>query len=206
MVLETLGRDTGWVTAATALARGAEGDAPHLIYLPEAPVTLERICADVEVVLGRLGRCVLAVCEGLKDPSGNPFGAVVQADRDGVRRLAATLGHSLARSIGERLKIRARAEKPGLVGRCFGPLASEADRAASRRCGELAARAAADGATGVMATPQGELAALEAVAGQVREFPHHWISNGGNDVSREFVEWLEPIAGTVSSHARLPIL
>jgi 6-phosphofructokinase 1 len=131
---------------------------------------------------------------------------VVQADRDGVRRLAATLGHSLARSIGERLKIRARAEKPGLVGRCFGPLASEADRAASRRCGELAARAAADGATGVMATPQGELAALEAVAGQVREFPHHWISNGGNDVSREFVEWLEPIAGTVSSHARLPIL
>lgn len=203
MVLETLGRDTGWVTAATALARHEAGDAAHLIYLPERPVSLDQICGDVEATLRRLGRCVIAVCEGMKDERGEPFGAAIQADRDGVARLAATLGHSLAMSIQARLNVRARSEKPGLVGRCFAALASEADRDLSFRCGQAAARAAAAGHSGVMVTGTDRCVALGEVAGRLRRFPENWITEAGNDVTGGFVEWLAPIAGAVAAHARL---
>ncbi|MBI5084099.1 MAG: diphosphate--fructose-6-phosphate 1-phosphotransferase [Acidobacteria bacterium] len=205
MVLETLGRDTGWVTASTALARYDDGDAPHLIYLPEKPVSLDRVCADVDRVLVRLGRCVIAVCEGMKDEKGEPFGAEIQRERDGGTRLASTLGHALARSIGERLAVRARSERPGLVGRSFAALASEADRELSWRCGQDAARAAGRGESGVMVTGDGTTVQLREVAGNVRAFPQAWISSSGCDVADAFTEWLRPIAGNVPGHRRLGV-
>ena len=203
MVLETLGRDTGWVTAATVLARHHANDAPHLIYLPERPVSLEKVCSDVDGVLHRLGRCVIAVCEGMKNELGEPFGADVQWDRDGARRLASTLGHSLAVLIHRNLNVRARSEKPGLVGRCFAALASEPDRALSFQCGQQAARAAADGLSGIMVNGQGGSVALAEISGQLRQFPQHWITEAGNDVDPGFVECLRPIVGGVPGHHRL---
>lgn len=203
MVLETLGRDTGWVTAATALARRSSNDAPHLIYLPERPVSLEKVCADVEDVLCRLGRCVIAVCEGMKNELGEPFGAEIQRDRDGASRLAATLGHSLAVLIHRHLDVRARSEKPGLVGRCFATLASESDRALSFQCGKEAALAAAAGQSGIMVNGEGGWVPLADISGQLRQFPQHWIAEGGNDVLPGFIEWLTPITGEVKGHPRL---
>jgi 6-phosphofructokinase 1 len=114
-VLETLGRNAGWIVAATSLARHAEDDAPHLIYFPERRLSLDRIAADVERVYRRLGRVVVAVCEGQLDESGRPFGADVDRAGSEVQRLASNLGHTLARLLSEKLGIRARAEKPGLL-------------------------------------------------------------------------------------------
>ena len=203
MVLETLGRDTGWVTAATALARHRPDDAPHLIYLPERPVSLEKVCADVDETLHRLGRCVIAVCEGMKDELGRPFGAELQRDRDGAGRLASTLGHSLAGLIHQRLNVRARSERPGLVGRSFAALASEPDRLLSFECGKQAARAAAAGQSGILVTGQGGWVSLAEISGQLRQFPHHWIADAGNDVSQTFLDWLSPIVGEVRAHPHL---
>ena len=203
MVLDTLGRDTGWVTAATALARHYDGDAPHLIYLPEQPVSLRKVCDDVDEVLRRRGRCVVAVCEGMKDELGEPFGAEIQRDRDGATRLAATLGHSLAGLIHRELNVRARSERPGLVGRSFAALASETDRALSYQCGKDAAISAAAGRSGVMVTGRGGWVALDQISGQLRQFPQHWIAGNGNEVAPAFLEWLKPIAGTVPPDARL---
>ena len=56
-ILETLGRNTGWIVAATSLARVDRDDAPHLIYFPERRVSLDRIAGDVESVYRRLGAC-----------------------------------------------------------------------------------------------------------------------------------------------------
>ncbi|MDR7521546.1 MAG: diphosphate--fructose-6-phosphate 1-phosphotransferase, partial [Armatimonadota bacterium] len=69
-VIETMGRNTGWITAATALARDHEDAAPHLIYLPERPLIRDRFLADVDRVYRRLGYAVITVCEGLKDERG----------------------------------------------------------------------------------------------------------------------------------------
>lgn len=203
LVLETLGRDTGWVTASTALARHHANDAPHLIYLPERPVSLEKVCANVDDVLHRLGRCVITVCEGMKDELGEPFGAERLHDRDGTGRLASNLGHTLAVLIHRNLNVRARSEKPGLVGRCFAALASEPDRAHSFQCGRDAALAAAAGQSGIMVDGQGGWVSLEEISGQLRQFPQYWISEAGNDVDPAFVEWLRPIVGPVAAHSRL---
>lgn len=203
MVLETLGRDTGWVTAATALARHRDGDAPHLIYLPERPVSLRNVCDDVDGVLRRLGRCVITVCEGMKDEMGEPFGADLQRDRDGTGRLASTLGHSLALLIHRSLNVRARSERPGLVGRSFAALASEPDRALSFQCGKEAARAAAAGQSGIIVNGEGGWVAMADISGKLRQFPQHWITDHGNDVAPAFLEWLIPIAGTVAEHPHL---
>src|SRR5205807_3988273 len=72
---------------ATALARTHEDDAPHLIYLPERRVSLDQIAADVERVYRRLGRVVIAVCEGQLDEKGTPFGADVDRARSEERRV-----------------------------------------------------------------------------------------------------------------------
>lgn len=207
MVVETLGRDTGWVTASVALARRREDDAPHLIYLPENPVGLEVICGDVERVVARLGRCVVAVCEGQRDPSGEPFGADVQAGRDGKPILAANLGHRLAQLIQEQTGLRTRSEKPGLTGRSSASLASERDRADARACGVEAARAAERGEGGVMVrldhSGLTSTIALGDVTPGLREFPQQWIDGAGAGVSEKYIEWVKPLVGEVGGWVSL---
>jgi ATP-dependent phosphofructokinase / diphosphate-dependent phosphofructokinase len=212
-VLEVLGRNAGWVVAATALARSHEDDAPHLIYLPERPVSLDQIAGDVERVYRRLGRVVITVCEGQLDETGAPFGADVDRAASAVHRLASNLGHTLARLISTKLGLRARAEKPGLFGRCCGPLASELDRQEAEECGRSAARAAAKGESGMMVAIRRDsqipyrsstfLTPLETVARTERLLPREWINEAGNNVSAEFIEYASPLIPQVKRYARL---
>src|SRR4029453_371026 len=69
-VLEVMGRHAGWATAACALAAQQEGDAPHVLLLPEVAFDEGRFLAKVEGALGRYGHCVVAVSEGIKRPDG----------------------------------------------------------------------------------------------------------------------------------------
>ena len=68
-----MGRDAGFLTAASALARENKGDGPHLIYLPERPFSLDGFVADVQAVMKKEGRCVVAVSEGIRDAKGELF-------------------------------------------------------------------------------------------------------------------------------------
>jgi 6-phosphofructokinase len=212
-VLETLGRNAGWIVAATSFARRHEDDAPHLIYFPERPVSLDRIAADAERVYRRLGRVVIAVCEGQIDETGQPFSAVV--DRPGVaqHRLASNLGHTLAQLLAAKTGVRARAEKPGLLGRSCGPFASPLDRAEACECGRAAARAAMEGRSGSMVAIRREsdepwrsstfLTPLETVARKERTLPLDWIAPDGNDVRPAFQEYARPLIGDVPAYPRL---
>lgn len=212
-VLEVLGRNAGWVVAATALARMHEEDAPHLIYFPERPVSLDQIATDTEQVYTRVGRVLIAVCEGQLDEKGTPFGADVDRPGSAVHRLASNLGHTLARLISGKLNLRVRSEKPGLFGRCCGPLASELDRAEARECGRAAAVAAANGEAGVMIAIRRESAMpyrgstfsipLEAVAGRERLMPTSWISERGNDVTNDFLEYVSPLIPALQTYPHL---
>ncbi|MBV9265510.1 MAG: diphosphate--fructose-6-phosphate 1-phosphotransferase [Acidobacteriaceae bacterium] len=212
-VLEVLGRNVGWVAAATALARHTDADAPHLIYFPERPRSLDQIAADVDRVYTRLGRVVIAVCEGQMDEKGQPFGADVDRAGSTVHRLASNLGHTLARRISETVGIRARSEKPGLFGRCCGPLASEVDRCEAYACGRAAAAAAIDGESGVMIAirrvdetlyrSEYFLTPLTEVARRERTMPDEWINEQGNDVTSPFLEYLRPLVPQVHAYPRL---
>ena len=198
-VLETLGRDTGWVTAATVLARTHPGDAPHLVYLPESRLSLDYIATAVDRCVKRLGRCVVTVCEGLRDETGQPFGADVQTDRDGIQRLAANLGHTLARLLADRIGVRVRSEKPGLTARCGSLAASQPDRALAEACGRAAARYAREGLSGVMVALDSALrctpVSLETAASGLRPFPEEWILDG--DIAPGFLEYCRPLTGAI---------
>ena len=213
-VLEVLGRNAGWVVAATSLARVDPDDAPHLIYLPERRVSLDQIAADVERVYRRLGRVTIAVCEGQRDDSGTVFGASVDREGSPVHALASNLGHTLACALTEKLGLRARAEKPGLAGRSSGLCVSAIDRDEAWRCGFEAGAAAVRGESGVMVAIRREapaepyrssmfLTPLAGVARVEKLLPPGWISEAGNDVTTEFREWASPLVGPIDAWPRL---
>jgi 6-phosphofructokinase 1 len=209
--VEVLGRNAGWLVAATSMARYHPDDAPHLIYFPEALLPLGQLLEDVDTVYRRLGRCVVAICEGQLDECGEPFGADVRAGSRG--KLAMNLGHRLAVLVAERLKLKARSEKPGLLGRSWWGEQPELDRAESRLCGRAAVRAACQGVSGAMVTLVREraseyaistgLAPLERVALVERLFPAAWRNPSGNDVMPEFRDYVAPLVGSIPHYQRL---
>jgi 6-phosphofructokinase 1 len=206
-VLEVLGRHAGWLTAATTLGRRKPEDAPHLVYLPERPLALSTLLDDVQRVFDRLNRCLVVVCEGQLDDRGEPFGADVRMSSRGP--LASNLAHRLATLITDRLGLKARGEKPGLIGRVSADLVSDVDRDEARRCGESAVRDALAGASGVMVTLEREpgpgyacrtgRTPLDRVAGMERRFPQDWIASSGHDVTSDFRTWAEPLVGPLAA-------
>ena len=65
-IIEIPGCNSGWLAAATALAKDSDDSAPHLIYLPESGLDPAQFLADVEVVYRRLGYCLIVLSEGIK--------------------------------------------------------------------------------------------------------------------------------------------
>jgi ATP-dependent phosphofructokinase / diphosphate-dependent phosphofructokinase len=210
-IVEVLGRNAGWIAAATTLAKTGVDQAPHLIYLPEMRLLLEKLLDDVSAVYRRLRRCVVVVCEGQLDENGEPFGADVRTGSRGA--LAQNLGHRLAQLIASRLNVRARSEKPGLLGRATSAYVSPIDWEEARLCGQAAVQSAIGGRSGVMVTlirkdqPQyavtaGE-ASLEDVAFTERLFPLDWISETEAGILPAFCAYAAPLVGAVEAHARL---
>ncbi len=209
-IVEVLGRNAGWLVAATSLARNEPDDAPHLIYTPEHKLPLEQLLADVERVYHRLNRCVVAVCEGQLDADGQPFGADVRSGSRGA--LAMNLGHRFAMLVSQHLKIRARSEKPGLLGRATSSI-SEPDWNEAYLCGRSAVSAALRGDAAHMITLmrlQDEpyvvtngVTPLEKVAFLERTLPPEWTNREGNDILAGFREYALPFIGEIKPHPAL---
>ena len=209
--IEVLGRNAGWLAAATSLARRSADDSPHLIYFPERRLPLDQLLDDVSTVYRRLGRCVVAVCEGQLNECGEPFGADTRPGSGSS--LAMNLAHRLAMLVSQRLRLRARSEKPGLLGRAHQSSVSERDWAESRLCGQRAVQAAVEGESGKMITlahtgkaddtAQTGLVELQQVAFMERLFPSEWIHSAGNDVMPEFRAYAAPLVGSIEPHESL---
>ncbi len=212
-VIEVIGRNVGWVVGASALARSRENDPPHLIYLPEHRVSEDQLCADVERVYRKLGRCVVAMCEGQRNEKGDPFGAAFHATAGARDQLAANLAHQVASLLTERLGVRARSEKPGLLGRSSALDVVPLDRQASWLCGQRAIHHAVNGMSGRMLTvealgdAQGETVIgsvpFEAVSRAEHALDASHIHPDGNDVTEAFLSYVRPLVGPIEPHVRL---
>jgi ATP-dependent phosphofructokinase / diphosphate-dependent phosphofructokinase len=209
--VEVLGRDAGWIVAATTLARHHPDDAPHLVYFPETPLPLDQLLADIDSVYQRLGRSVVAVCEGQLDDHGQPFGA---DSRPGSRgQLAMNLGHRLAMLTAEKLKLKTRSEKPGLLGRASLAYPSPVDWEESRLCGQAAVAAARSGQSGVMITlvrdpgPAYSVRTgsvpLTAVAFTEKKLPAEWRHPPAGQITPGFAQYIAPLVGPVAPHQHL---
>jgi 6-phosphofructokinase 1 len=122
------------------------------------------------------------------------------------------LAHHLSSIISDRLGLKARGEKPGLLGRVSANVRSETDWSESRQCGDAAVRAAWDGASGVMVTLNRQtgdrysattgLVPLERVAGIERPFPEEWMTKG-RAISRQFIDYAAPLTGAIAPNVYL---
>ncbi len=203
-VIETMGRNSGWVTAATAL--GGEF-APDLIYLPEKSFSVERFLKDVERVFRDKGWVVIAACEGLKNPDGSylaAFQAEMNVDAFGHPELGG-LGRFLLDLIVDNLKLKTRMDKPGTMQRSSGLCISSVDAEEAYLVGKEAVRFALEGETDKMVTlvrEPGEiyrcttgLAALEDVANAEKLMPDEFINDEGNGVTTAFLDYARPLLG-----------
>ena len=204
-IIEAMGRNAGWITAASALARRQKGDAPHLIYLPERPFSEERFLEDVARLHREKGGGVVVASEGLKDESGAPI--VPPIFTSGRAVYYGDVSAHLANLVIRRLGIKARSEKPGICGRASIAWQSPVDREEAEQAGRLALRAVLGGRSGVMPglvredTADGlyrvrpELIPISRVMMYERKIPDSWINDRGNDVTEEFVRWCRPLIG-----------
>ncbi|MCJ7822791.1 MAG: 6-phosphofructokinase [Armatimonadetes bacterium] len=215
-IIETMGRNAGWITAATALAREEPGDPPHLIYLPERPFDADQFLADVKAQVEKGRGCVVAVCEGLRDAEGNvlvSFKHSVGTDSFGHKQLGG-VGDHLVNLIAEGLGIKARFDKAGTIQRASGIAQSEVDVAEAKMVGAAAVQRACEGVSDMMVTLvrvsqnpyrcETGLAPLAEVANAERPVPDEYISESGNDVTPAFIDYARPlIGGPLPAYARL---
>lgn len=202
-VIEAMGRNAGWITAASALARKDKKDAPHLIYLPERPFDEKEFLEDVKELYDELGGVVVVVSEGLKNKDGESIVPPIFKTERAV--YYGDVSSHLASLIIKELGIKARSEKPGLSGRTSISLQSRVDRDEAVLVGREAVKAAVDGKTGVMVGIQrvpGEeykietpLIPIEEVMMHERIIPDEFMNERGNNVTNKFIEWCKPLLG-----------
>jgi len=212
-----MGRHAGFLTAAAALGRTHPDDGPHLVYVPERAISQEQFLTDVKSVYGRLGRCVVAVSEGIVDSDGKAFAKQFsdgEKDEHGNEQLSGTgaLGDLLSSWVKEKTDIgRVRADTLGYLQRSFAGCVSEVDQAEAREVGQQAVKyAVGDNAQGSVAIKRvGDYAVeyfltpLDTVARESTSMPEESINDAGNDVTDAFLAYARPLAGPLYPVARL---
>ncbi len=214
-IIETMGRDTGWITASTALAT-RDGLGPHLIYLPEHPFASDRFLNDVKSIYDNVGRVVVAVCEGLKDENGEFIKAAqkgLYTDAFGHAQLGG-VGDYLVGLVSEKLKIKTRCDKPGSIQRVSMQCASAVDLEEAYVVGHVAMSKATEGESDKMVTlvrkrnspyeSETGLVDLEKVALKTKKVPDAYINKEGNFVSTDYLDYVRPLIGeALPLYARL---
>ncbi len=203
VVVEALGRNAGWVTAASALAQDSYGSGPDLIYLPERNFDEEQFLSDVRKLIGEKGCGVVVASEGLHDADGKPI--VEPVFTSGRSTYFGDVSSHLAQLITKKLGYKARSEKPGLLGRASIPWQSVVDREEAEACGRAAVRAAVRGETAKMVAirrlegpaygSETFLADIREVMMTERKMPDAFINEAGNGVTEAFKEWCRPLLG-----------
>ncbi len=206
-VIETMGRDAGWITAAAALAREEPDDAPHLIYVPERPLDSNHFLEDVQRVYDRLGHVVAVVCEGVRGEDGRALvesRAAVDVDAFGHAQRGGAAAY-LCELISNRLGLKARFDKAGTIQRVFMASASRIDVEEAALVGEMAVRHAGGGATDRMVTLERlsddpyrsttGLVELSQVANAARPLPAEFLDPSGHNVTPAFLDYARPLLG-----------
>ncbi|MDD7583683.1 MAG: diphosphate--fructose-6-phosphate 1-phosphotransferase [Coriobacteriaceae bacterium] len=203
VIVEAMGRDAGWVTAASALAKDSGTGGPDLIYVPERPFGEKAFLEDVQHLIDEKGSGVVVASEGLRTATGEPVVEPIMSV--GRATYFGDVSSYLAQLVVSELGYKARSEKPGLLGRASIAWQSPIDREEAVRAGREAVRAALAGDTGVMVGFEREVGEhyaarcvripLSRVALTARTLPDAYINERGNGVTEEFCRWCRPLLG-----------
>ena len=207
-----MGRDAGFLTAASALARERPDDGPHLIYLPEVPFSEDRFVKDVKAAMKKFGRCVIAVSEGIRGKDGVAIGAKLgsgEVDSHGNVQMSGTgaLGDALARLVKAKAGVkRVRADTFGYLQRSFPGVRSRTDAEEAFFAGAAAVRAALEsgvtkGTIGILREEGRAYRVAYAArpiadaAKETRSLPREFIAKNGHDVTQAFIDYARPLVG-----------
>ena len=201
LIVEIMGRDTGWLTASAALPRLLGEAAPHLVYLPEVPFSVENFLEDVKRVQKTSRTVIVAVSEGVEIDEAGEFQSG-KVDNFGHKYLSG-VGKCLENIISTRLGCKVRSVELNILQRCAAHVASATDVAEAEAVGMAAVRAAMAGETGKVAAIQRVSAdpytadytcvPVVEVANRVKYVPREWISEAGNDVTDEALAYIRPL-------------
>lgn len=202
-IVEIMGRDAGWLTASSVLARNEYSLAPHMIYLPEVAFDKQQFITDLSVMVDKYKNVIVAVSEGIHDAYGNYISATsAVADKFGHAQLSGA-GKALEYLVKEELGIKVRSVEINVLQRCAAHMASKTDLDESFASGMFAVSLAAEGNTGLMVCinrtgnhPYSyELTGVKVceVANKAKDVPIEWITPDHHDVTSEMLEYLRPL-------------
>lgn len=201
VVIESFGRDAGWITAASALARERDGDAPDMILLPEVPFDEEKFLNRAKELFEQKGGVVVVASEGLRYADGTAI--VEPIFQVGRSVYFGDVSAHLANLIIKKLGIKARSEKPGILGRSSEKWVSDTDREEAISCGAEAVKAVLSGRNGWMSiirriSTEPYLVSVETVEIadeilQARVMPEEYIDRERFDVTPAFRAWARPL-------------
>lgn len=204
-ILETMGRDTGWLAASACAARYFGNAVADFIYLPEKPFNVEKFLSDVKTTFDKKNQVYIVVSEGLKDMDNNFISTTECSKNDnfshhqlgGVGNVLKE--HILDAGITSRVKVL----ELGVLQRCAMHCASTTDVEEAFRAGYEALKYSSDGNNGCMVaitrttnfpyTVTYSLAEAKNVANNVKYFPSEWINEEGNHVTKEAYQYIKPL-------------
>jgi 6-phosphofructokinase len=217
VIYQTIGRDAGWLAAATAMARKREDDAPHLIYTPEFHFVRDKFLKEVENCIKIYGWVSVVCGEGLKYSDGTPVSSATTKDKFNNIEFGAMGGSSVAislhRMIADEFGYRGEFQiTESLIMSDF-IRSSPVDQDEAYRCGAEAVKLAGEGESGVMVsikrisnnpyTIELSKVPLKEVAVSAKPMPAEYFNSEGNHVSPAFVEYMKPLAGELPEFIRL---
>lgn len=204
-VVEIMGRDAGWLTAASALPKISGGLAPDLIYLPEKTFNIDKFTESVKEKLEEHPAVLVAVSEGVKLANGKYLGEGIdegKVDAFGHKQLSGA-GKTLELMLKDKLGCKVRSIELNLPQRCAGHLISKTDIDESVRIGNSAVRFAIEGKTGIMVTlvrknsenylTEVSYADIADIANAVRRVPDEYITESGDGITDEGIKYLTPL-------------
>ncbi len=203
VIVEIMGRNAGWLTAAAALARNEYNQAPHLIYLPERIFETEKFVSDVKKKLKEHKHVIIAVSEGIKDEDDEYISAQgTKTDKFGHAILSGT-GKALEDIVKLRIGCKVRSIELNVLQRSAAHISSATDVEEAFLLGEKTVELGVTGSTGVMTVCRRtcddpyqvvfESACIEDVANFEKKIPESWITEEGNDVTDSILCYMRPL-------------
>lgn len=219
VIFQSVGRSAGWLPAATALARGGELTAPHVLLLPERHFNRDAFLQAVAVAHKKHGFASIVCGEGLTNADGSPVSVSQTKDKFGNVEFGAMGGTSAAmmlhRMIADEFGWRGEFQVTESLPMCAADRGCKLDFDEAFACGKQAVKLAARGEGGVMVTMKRTNKAsepyaidfgtisLSEVANHERPMPDNFITKDGFGVTKAFLDYAAPLVGPLPSYSSL---
>lgn len=217
VIYQTVGREAGWLAAASSVAKRDEADAPHILLLPERPFDRDQFLSAVEDCRSRYGWCSIVCGEGITYADGQPVSQANVTDKFSNVEFGAMGGTSAAmmlhRMIGDAFDWRGEFQVCESLQMCAADRTSESDREEAYAVGARAVELAAEGVSGMMVSIVRDsdepyawslgTTPLAEVAVRAKPMPDALIDSSGLFVNEQALRYLRPLIGPLPEYVRL---